>query len=136
MIFKLVEPYFIEKTICTESFKSNSPVSIGVVGEEAIDLIREKDDDILDKLGAKEALGRMFLASGRNQEAEELYRGLIDKNPENTRYHDGLFRSLGLPALVKGAASSQLPKMPDRRWPPSTTRCDTNTPNASPSSAG
>ena len=39
MIFKLIEPYFIEKTICTESFKSNSPVSIGVVGEGAIDLI-------------------------------------------------------------------------------------------------
>ena len=81
--------------------------------EQAIDLLEGKSKKILDKLGAKEALGRMFLESGQLEKADALYRELIDRNPENTRYHDGLFKAMGLPPLgskkKKQASSSALP---------------------------
>jgi peptide alpha-N-acetyltransferase len=71
--------------------------------EQAIGLLTDKANakKILDKLGAKEALGRMYRKSDQLQKAKDLYSELIDMNPENIKYHDGLFQSIGLPTLSK-----------------------------------
>ncbi|QDZ25913.1 acetyltransferase [Chloropicon primus] len=77
--------------------------------DKAIGLILSEDNKLLDKLGAKEALGRMYLGSGQLDKAEALYRELIDRNPENTRYHDGLFNAMELLGVDKGFEEDVLP---------------------------
>ena len=77
--------------------------------DKAIDLLATKSEAILDTLGAKEALGRIYLQSGNHAQAEALYRDLIDRNPENTKYHDGLFQSMEIITLGAAPDKTALP---------------------------
>ena len=54
----------------------------------AIELLKEKDNAILDKLGLKETLARLYIQTGDNAAAEELIYELLSKNAENRNYYN------------------------------------------------
>eukprot|EP00232_Nephroselmis_pyriformis_P011093 CAMPEP_0182873838 /NCGR_PEP_ID=MMETSP0034_2-20130328/12564_1 /TAXON_ID=156128 /ORGANISM="Nephroselmis pyriformis, Strain CCMP717" /LENGTH=757 /DNA_ID=CAMNT_0025006513 /DNA_START=71 /DNA_END=2340 /DNA_ORIENTATION=- len=64
--------------------------------DECLAFMDKERASIVDRLALRETRGRIYLKMGRNSEAEAEYRGLIDSNIENTKYHDGLRQSLGL----------------------------------------
>ena len=62
---------------------------------DGIACVRENLHDIRDKVGAKEMMGEMLLKIGKHEDAAELYRKLINVNPENYEYHKGLCAARG-----------------------------------------
>ena len=62
---------------------------------DGIACVRENLHAIRDKVGAKEMMGEMLLKTGQHEEAAQLYRKLINVNPENYEYHKGLCAARG-----------------------------------------
>ncbi|XP_052228174.1 N-alpha-acetyltransferase 15, NatA auxiliary subunit-like isoform X2 [Dreissena polymorpha] len=58
--------------------------------EEALQHLSKYEGQIVDKLALQEIRGEIHLEMGRLSEAAEIYRDLIDRNPENWAYYKGL----------------------------------------------
>lgn len=79
--------------------------------EDALRLLDELDDQILDKTGARERKGAMLLHLGKKEGAEKVYRDLLDLNIENHNYHTGLREALGLPSDNDGISEEDAKKL-------------------------
>ncbi|SNX81905.1 related to n-terminal acetyltransferase 1 [Melanopsichium pennsylvanicum] len=64
--------------------------------QEALDLMENQSERIVDLRGKQEAQARCFAGLGNKEDAEALWRGLIKSNPENKRYFAGLLNLLGI----------------------------------------
>ncbi|XP_063282034.1 N-alpha-acetyltransferase 16, NatA auxiliary subunit [Pelobates fuscus] len=62
--------------------------------QEALDHIQTYEKQICDKLHIEEIKGEMYLTLGRLEEAVEVYKELIDRNPENWKYYENLEKAL------------------------------------------
>ncbi|KAM4797351.1 N-alpha-acetyltransferase 16, NatA auxiliary subunit [Rhinophrynus dorsalis] len=58
--------------------------------QESLDHIEAYEKQICDKLQVEEIKGEMFLKLRLLNEAAEIYRALIDRNPENWKYYEHL----------------------------------------------
>lgn len=77
----------------------------GGLHQEALDHLLKVEPLALDLVGLKEQRGRLLLALKRNAEAEVLYRSLVDYQPESHNYHEGLWKSMGLPTSMRPDAN-------------------------------
>ncbi|VDK51432.1 unnamed protein product, partial [Cylicostephanus goldi] len=68
--------------------------------EEALSKLEENATVIVDKVSYMERRGSILMKLGRLEEAEKVYRQLIDRNPENIDYYDRLENCIGLGAPV------------------------------------
>ncbi|KAL3138957.1 hypothetical protein ABBQ32_005768 [Trebouxia sp. C0010 RCD-2024] len=64
--------------------------------EQALDLLQTHKDEIKDQLGNEETQAGILLDLGRPSQAEEIYRHMLQFNPDNYKYHQGLRRALNL----------------------------------------
>ena len=66
--------------------------------EEAIKSLNDAEatGHVKDKLSATEARGRLLLGLKRHAGAETIYRKLLEVNTENTKYHQGLLKTLSV----------------------------------------
>ncbi|CAB3378713.1 Hypothetical predicted protein [Cloeon dipterum] len=64
--------------------------------QEAISHLERYSEQICDKLSILETYGELYLESGRWKESEEIYRKLLLRNPENTKYYKLLQEALRL----------------------------------------
>lgn len=64
---------------------------------EALSLLDGNQEKILDRLGMLEIRAQLLLALDRSDEAEKLYRELLNVNPDNYRHHAVLRRAAGMP---------------------------------------
>ncbi|KAM8939478.1 N-alpha-acetyltransferase 15, NatA auxiliary subunit [Pelodytes ibericus] len=62
--------------------------------KEALDHLCTYEKQICDKLAVEETKGDLLLRLGRLEEAEEVYRELQDRSPENWAYYKGLENAL------------------------------------------
>lgn len=60
---------------------------------EHLDAVGKKATDVL---GVMEMRADYLLRLGRNSEAEEAYKALLERNPENSAYYDGYIKAKGL----------------------------------------
>eukprot|EP00096_Caligus_rogercresseyi_P014098 TRINITY_DN662_c0_g1_i3.p1 TRINITY_DN662_c0_g1~~TRINITY_DN662_c0_g1_i3.p1 ORF type:complete len:893 (+),score=310.14 TRINITY_DN662_c0_g1_i3:149-2827(+) len=60
----------------------------------ALSHLDKYEKQICDKMTLLETRGKYFLHLGRSEEAESIYRGLIQRNPENHSYYERLIDSL------------------------------------------
>ncbi|XP_040197249.1 N-alpha-acetyltransferase 16, NatA auxiliary subunit [Rana temporaria] len=68
--------------------------------QESLDHIEAYEKQICDKLQIEEIKGEVLLNLGRLKEAAEVYRELIDRNPDNWKYYENLEKALK-PATVE-----------------------------------
>ncbi|DBA72018.1 TPA: hypothetical protein ACH3X2_010757 [Trebouxia sp. C0005] len=64
--------------------------------EQALDLLQSNKDEIKDQLGNEETQANILLDLGRADQAEEIYRHMLQFNPDNYQYHHGLRRAMKL----------------------------------------
>ncbi|WKX99571.1 hypothetical protein Q1695_014448 [Nippostrongylus brasiliensis] len=64
--------------------------------DEALTKLEENAAVIVDKVTYMERRGSILMQLGRMEDAEKVYRQLIDRNPENIAYYDNLEKCLGL----------------------------------------
>lgn len=72
----------------------NSVMSEAGMHQEALDHLKMYDKQIVDRLTVQETSAKLLLALGRHEEASVVYRELLDRNPENWSYYNGLMVSL------------------------------------------
>ena len=65
--------------------------------EEALTILKERAGEIVDDLQRRERIAAIYLATDQHERAEEAYRFLLNENPENYRYHQGLRAARHLP---------------------------------------
>jgi len=72
--------------------------------DEALALLSDEGEGaaVVDRVGRSEAMASLRLRLGDTAGAEAAYRALIDQNPDNYKYHEGLRAALG----VAGDAST------------------------------
>ena len=58
--------------------------------EAALKHLNASESEVVDKIGLKEARGRLLLLLSRFEEAHAVYTELLARNPENFAYHAGL----------------------------------------------
>lgn len=75
--------------------------------EAALDFLTENERSIVDKVNLMEFRGDLSLKMGRSADAEKIYRGLIDRNPENDLYYEKLLESLSIGVGVEGSADEE-----------------------------
>lgn len=63
---------------------------------EALRHLSTYESNICDKVTLQELKGELLMNLGRQEEASEVYRGLIKRNPENRNYYLKLEEALGL----------------------------------------
>ncbi|CAJ0954503.1 unnamed protein product [Ranitomeya imitator] len=68
--------------------------------KEALHHLCTYEKQICDKLAVEETKGDLFLRLGRLEESADVYRGLLDRSPENWAYYKGLEKALK-PALLQ-----------------------------------
>ncbi|CAM6129165.1 unnamed protein product [Calypogeia fissa] len=64
--------------------------------EKALAELSNKEPKIVDRVGLKEQRASLLLSLNRLAEAEDVYRDLLDMNPDNYGYYEGLQKCLGL----------------------------------------
>ncbi|KAK6742518.1 hypothetical protein RB195_010032 [Necator americanus] len=64
--------------------------------EEALAKLEENSSVIVDKVSYMEKRGSILMELGRMEDAEKVYRQLVDRNPENIDYYNKLEKCLGL----------------------------------------
>ncbi|XP_066937561.1 N-alpha-acetyltransferase 15, NatA auxiliary subunit isoform X2 [Macrobrachium rosenbergii] len=64
--------------------------------QEALKHLNTYEANICDKVTLQELRGELLMKLGRKDEASEVYRGLIKRNPENRNYYLNLEEALGL----------------------------------------
>eukprot|EP00959_Pyramimonas_sp_CCMP1952_P226293 4731473-Pyramimonas_sp.AAC.2 len=64
--------------------------------EEALACLDKVSENVVDKLSLLAQRANLYLKKGDKKAAEETYRTLIDINPDNHRYHEGLHAALDL----------------------------------------
>src|SRR5207244_3984434 len=69
---------------------------------QALTYLDSVEKQILDKLFYRERRAELLIQLGKSNEAEIIYRTLIDINNDNHAYHNGLRKSLGLIANGSG----------------------------------
>ncbi|KAG0593029.1 hypothetical protein M758_1G292200 [Ceratodon purpureus] len=79
--------------------------------EKALEELAKKEGKIVDKLGLREHRASLYLQTNRLAEAEEIYRKLLDVNPDNYHYYEGLQKCLGLMPDGKVYTSEQVEKL-------------------------
>lgn len=62
--------------------------------KEALDHLCTYEKQICDKLAVEETKGDLLLRLGRLDESADVYRGLLDRSPENWAYYKGLEKAL------------------------------------------
>ncbi|XP_077135307.1 N-alpha-acetyltransferase 15, NatA auxiliary subunit isoform X2 [Ranitomeya variabilis] len=62
--------------------------------KEALHHLCTYEKQICDKLAVEETKGDLFLRLGRLEESADVYRGLLDRSPENWAYYKGLEKAL------------------------------------------
>jgi tetratricopeptide (TPR) repeat protein len=65
----------------------------------------------VDKRGIQEHRASLYLQLNRVKEAEEAYRQLLDVNPDNYSYYEGLQKCLGLSPHGKYYSPEQVEKL-------------------------
>ncbi|KAB7503296.1 N-alpha-acetyltransferase 16, NatA auxiliary subunit, partial [Armadillidium nasatum] len=63
---------------------------------EALEHLNNYQSNICDKVTLQELKGELLMALDRNEEAADVYRGLIARNPENRNYYLQLEKALNL----------------------------------------
>lgn len=66
---------------------------------EALNHLDEYQAQICDKLSVSETRAELLLMLGRLSQAEQVYRELVDGNPENWAYYTGLEKSINPPTV-------------------------------------
>ncbi|KAG0580042.1 hypothetical protein M758_4G144800 [Ceratodon purpureus] len=79
--------------------------------EKALEELSKKEGKIVDKLGLREHRASLYLQINHLAEAEEIYRKLLDVNPDNYHYYEGLQKCLGLAPDGKVYTSEQVQKL-------------------------
>ena len=64
--------------------------------ERALEHLDAISKHTFDKQGAMEMKAQYLLDLGQNQEAEKVYRALLDRNAENRAYYNGLEKAIGI----------------------------------------
>ncbi|KAM4732625.1 N-alpha-acetyltransferase 15, NatA auxiliary subunit-like isoform 2-T2 [Anableps anableps] len=62
--------------------------------KEALDHLNNYEKQMCDKLAVEETRGELLLKLERPEEASEIYRRLLERNPENWAYYQGLEKAL------------------------------------------
>lgn len=78
---------------------------------KALEELSKKEAKIVDKLGLKEQQAALYLQTKHLAEAEDMYRKLLDYNPDNYLYYEGLQKCLGLMPDGKVYTSEQVEKL-------------------------
>ncbi|CBN77876.1 acetyltransferase 1-like [Ectocarpus siliculosus] len=68
----------------------NLALSDAGMTQEALDHLEECSDKVMDKLGWTKKKGELLLALGRHEDAEKIYRELLDRGDEDYTFHRGL----------------------------------------------
>lgn len=63
---------------------------------EALTHLETYEEQICDKLSIMETKGELFLRLQKQKDAEDIYRIMLDRNPENHAYYVGLENALKL----------------------------------------
>nr|XP_024371729.1 N-terminal acetyltransferase A complex auxiliary subunit NAA15-like isoform X2 [Physcomitrium patens] len=79
--------------------------------EKAFEELAKNEGKIVDKLGLREHKASLLLQINRSAEAEDIYRKLLDINPDNYLYYEGLQKCLGLTPNGKAYTSEQVEKL-------------------------
>uniref|UniRef100_A0A4W3KJG4 N-alpha-acetyltransferase 15, NatA auxiliary subunit a n=1 Tax=Callorhinchus milii TaxID=7868 RepID=A0A4W3KJG4_CALMI len=72
----------------------NQVLREGGMYKEALDHLDNHDKQICDKLAVEECRGELLLKLNRLEEAADVYRRLLERNPENWAYYRGLEKAL------------------------------------------
>jgi len=67
--------------------------------EDALKHLDKHKNETVDKLAVEEVRGKLQLKLGHTEEAADIYRKLLDRNPENCAYYEGLEQSSRLATL-------------------------------------
>ncbi|KAH9560299.1 hypothetical protein CY35_06G098800 [Sphagnum magellanicum] len=78
---------------------------------KALDELSKKESKIVDKRGIREHRASLYLQLNHVNEAEEAYRQLLDVNPDNYGYYEGLHKCLGLSPQGKSYSPEQVEKL-------------------------
>lgn len=70
-------------------------------------------DKLKDKLGVSSSKARLLLELGRVDEAQALYRQLLDLNPDDYSVHEGLHRCGSRGGASRGTAEGQQSEVPE-----------------------
>lgn len=79
--------------------------------EKALEELAKKEGKIVDKLGLREHRASLYLQVKRLSDAEEAYRKLLDVNPDNYHYYEGLQKCVGLAPGAKVYTSEEVEKL-------------------------
>lgn len=79
--------------------------------EKALEELSKKEGKIVDKLGLREHRASLYLQINRSSEAEEIYQKLLEVNPDNYHYYEGLQKCLGLTPDGEVYTSEQVEKL-------------------------
>uniref|UniRef100_A0A182PEH1 N-alpha-acetyltransferase 15, NatA auxiliary subunit n=1 Tax=Anopheles epiroticus TaxID=199890 RepID=A0A182PEH1_9DIPT len=103
----ILETFLSSQTMDTFDYKhselllyQNSVIQEAGNHEQALQHLKDCGSQILDKLAVQESKGALCLKLGRHEEAIPIYKGLIERNPDNTEYYRKLMeaRKLSEPA--------------------------------------
>ncbi|XP_061501853.1 N-alpha-acetyltransferase 15, NatA auxiliary subunit-like [Anopheles gambiae] len=103
----ILETFLSSQTMDTFDYKhselllyQNSVIQEAGQHEQALQHLKNCGAQILDKLAVQESMGALCLKLGRHEEAETIFKALIDRNPDNTEYYRRLMeaRQLSEPA--------------------------------------
>ncbi|XP_051888204.1 N-alpha-acetyltransferase 15, NatA auxiliary subunit a [Pristis pectinata] len=72
----------------------NQVLREGGMYREALEHLDNHEKQICDKLAVEECQGELMLKLNRLKEAAEVYRRLLERNPENWAYYEGLEKAL------------------------------------------
>ncbi|XP_041046535.1 N-alpha-acetyltransferase 15, NatA auxiliary subunit a isoform X2 [Cetorhinus maximus] len=72
----------------------NQVLREGGMYKEALEHLDNHEKQICDKLAVEECQGELMLKLNRLKEAAEVYRRLLERNPENWAYYEGLEKAL------------------------------------------
>jgi len=78
---------------------------------EAIEYLKNSEPQIVDKHGMKVALANLYLKNNDKEAAKEMFRALIDTNPENRDFHIGLQQAYQLGSGMDELSDEQISEL-------------------------
>ncbi|XP_035892873.1 N-alpha-acetyltransferase 15, NatA auxiliary subunit [Anopheles stephensi] len=96
----ILETFLSSQTMDTYDYKhselllyQNNVIQEAGNHEQALQHLKDCGAQILDKLAVQESMGALCLKLGRHEDAVTIYKGLIERNPDNTEYYRKLMEA-------------------------------------------
>uniref|UniRef100_A0A182NG76 N-alpha-acetyltransferase 15, NatA auxiliary subunit n=1 Tax=Anopheles dirus TaxID=7168 RepID=A0A182NG76_9DIPT len=113
----ILETFLSSQTMDTYDYKhselllyQNNVIQEAGNYEQALQHLKDCGKQILDKLAVQESMGTLCLKLGRHEEAESIFKELIERNPDNTEYYRKLMEARKLtdvPELIEAYRAMQ-----------------------------